>query len=363
MHKMKLAALALLLVVSAIAGTTFGVDARREIQFPNLPGYQTLACDLHMHTIFSDGQVWPTVRVAEAWRQGLDAISITDHIEYRPYKDDVVLKHGRSYELAAGAAKAANLLFIKGAEITRDTPPGHFNALFLDDIQALDTKEFLDAIKAANAQGAFVMWNHQGWQGEEKGRWMDVHTQMLQNKWLHAMEICNGDEYYPTAHQWAIEKNLTMVGNTDIHAPDLRQASTSADHRTMTLVFAKDRTLAGLKEALFAGRTLVWFKDQLIGREEWLRPLFNACVKVGQPTVRAKNHVIVEVGNLSNADIRLERRGKVGPAEIVLPANAIVSLRISASDTKKPIELDYTASNLIIAPKKGLPVTLRIPGP
>jgi hypothetical protein len=363
MNKIKMAVLAWLLVLLPIVGTAFGVDARREIQFPDLPGYRTLACDLHMHTIFSDGQVWPTVRVAEAWRQGLDAISITDHIEYRPHKDDMVLKHGRSHELAVGAAKAANLLLVRGAEITRDTPPGHFNALFLDDIQPLDTKEFLDAIKAANAQGAFVMWNHQGWQGEEKGRWMDVHTQMLQNKWFQGMEICNGDEYYPTAHQWALDHKLTMLGDTDIHVPDLRQASTSSDHRTMTLVFAKDRTLTGLKEALFAGRTLVWFKDQLIGREEWLRPLFNACVKVGQPTMRAKNYVIVEVRNVSNADIRLERCGKAGPAEIVLPAGAIVSLRVSAGDTKKPIELNYMATNLLIAPKKGLPVTLRIPGP
>ncbi|MGD8499689.1 MAG: hypothetical protein PVJ86_03535, partial [Phycisphaerales bacterium] len=57
-------------------------DVRHEINFPDILNYKTLKCDLHMHTVFSDGSVWPTVRVDEAWREGLDAISITDHIEY-----------------------------------------------------------------------------------------------------------------------------------------------------------------------------------------------------------------------------------------------------------------------------------------
>ncbi len=85
-------------------------EIRHEIHFPDLPGLQTLKCDLHMHTVFSDGNVWPTVRVNEAWRQGLDVISITDHIEYQPHKDDVPTKHGRSYELALDNAKVHNLL-------------------------------------------------------------------------------------------------------------------------------------------------------------------------------------------------------------------------------------------------------------
>ncbi|MCL4195381.1 MAG: hypothetical protein KJZ87_26825, partial [Thermoguttaceae bacterium] len=122
-------ALVLLLSVPAVAA-----DVRREVQFPDVAEYQTLVCDFHMHTVFSDGSVWPQVRVAEAWRQGLDAIAITDHIEYQPHKDDLPTKHGRSNELAAGAARQANLLFPTGAEITRDTPPGHFNAIFLEDV-------------------------------------------------------------------------------------------------------------------------------------------------------------------------------------------------------------------------------------
>ena len=249
-------------------------DVRREIELPNLPGYQTLKCDLHTHTMFSDGSVWPPVRVDEAWRQGLDAIAVTDHIEYQPHKDDVPTNFNRSYELAAGRAREADLLFPKGAEITRDTPPGHFNAIFLKEIDPLATDDLVEAIGRANEQGAFVFWNHQGWKGSEKGRWLDVHTTLYEKKYLHGMEVCNGDEYYPEAHAWCLEKGLTMLGNSDIHDPDLRRQSTAADHRTMTLVMAKERTLDGLKEALVAGRTAVWYHEQLIGRREILEPLF-----------------------------------------------------------------------------------------
>lgn len=32
--------------------------------------------DLHTHSVFSDGQVWPSIRVEEGVRDGLDALAI-----------------------------------------------------------------------------------------------------------------------------------------------------------------------------------------------------------------------------------------------------------------------------------------------
>ncbi len=214
-------------------------------------------------------------------------ISVTDHVEYQPHKDDIKTNHNRPFELVKDTARMVDLLLIRGTEITRDTPPGHFNAMFLENIDKLDTPEFLDAIKAANEQGAFVFWNHQAWQGEEKGSWLDVHTTMFDNKMFQGMEVCNGESYYPTAHKWCLEKNLTMLGNSDIHDADLRKQSTADDHRTMTLVFATEKTPAALKEALLAGRTAVWYKDQLIGRKEQLEPLFYGAVQIEQPIARS----------------------------------------------------------------------------
>jgi hypothetical protein len=351
----------LAIVLSAALSTLAQAQVRHEIQFPDLPQFKTLKCDLHMHTVFSDGLVWPTARVDEAWRLGLDAIAIADHIEYQPHKDDVPSKHNRPYELAAGRARERNLLLPRAAEITRDTPPGHFNALFLNDVNPLDTADFVEAIRQANEQNAFVFWNHQGWKGPEAGRWLEVHTQLYDKGWFKGMEVCNGDSYYPEAHKWCLEKGLTMLGNSDIHAPDLGEKSAPDDHRTMTLVFVKERTLEGLKEALVEGRTAVWYQDQLIGRREWLEPLFAECVRVARPHLRSSKAVLVEMRNRCDVEIRLRRTGDVGPAELTLPAGAVILAKISTPNATGPLALSYTATNLLIAPEEGLPVTLQVP--
>jgi len=153
-----------LLIAPAVA------DSKGTINFPDIPGCKTLKCDLHMHTVFSDGQVWPTVRVDEAFRLGLDAISITDHIEYQPHGNDIPTNHNRPYEIALQSAKEKNILLVKGTEITRSTPPGHFNAIFLEDVNPVDTKDLLEATKAAQAQGAFIFWNHPDWKPDNRPR-------------------------------------------------------------------------------------------------------------------------------------------------------------------------------------------------
>ena len=336
-----------------------GAQVRHEIEFPDLPGLVTLKCDFHMHSVFSDGTVWPTVRVEEAWRLGLDAIALTDHIEYLPHKDDISATHNRPHDLAAGKAREAGLLFPRATEITRETPPGHFNALFLKDVTPLVTEDFVEAVKQANQQGGFVFWNHHAWKGEENGRWLDVHTTLFDGGWLHGMEICNGDSYYPTAHRWALEKNLTMVGNSDIHAPDLNQRTTAEEHRTMTLVFAKERTLEALKEALVEGRTAVWFEDQVIGRREFLEPLFQQSVRMAGPHFRGRNVVLVKIHNSCDVEITLDKAQGPGPAELVLPARATSLVKIGVEDPAKPLELSYVARNFLIGPEESLPVVLR----
>lgn len=348
------------LLILLFAAVPAGAQVRHEIQFPDLPGLVTLKCDFHMHSVFSDGTVWPTVRVDEAWRMGLDSIALTDHIEYQPHKDDVPTKHNRPYELAAGRARQHDLLLPRGTEITRETPPGHFNAIFLDDVDPLDTPDFVEAIKQANEQGAFVFWNHQAWKGEEAGSWLDVHTQLFDNKWFHGMEVANGDTYYPTAHRWCLEKGLTMIGNSDVHTPDLRERSATDDHRTMTLVFAKERSLESIQEALQEGRTAVWFKDQLIGRREIIAPMYEECVRVSLPHLKNRNTVWVKIRNVSDIDVVLRRAEAPGPLELTLPARTTSLMKISVEDSSLPIELKYVATNFLIGPEESLTVTMRL---
>ena len=174
------------IVVSLLLSPLTLYAEHSKINFPDILDYKTLKCDLHMHTVFSDGLVWPTVRVDEAVREGLDVIAISDHIEYQPHKEDIPTNHNRVFEIARGQADKKGVLLIKAAEITRSTPPGHFNAIFLDDIEPLDTNSLLDVMKEADKQDAFIFWNHPGWKPEAKG-WFDIHTKLYKNKWLHGI--------------------------------------------------------------------------------------------------------------------------------------------------------------------------------
>lgn len=74
------------------------------VEIPDIPGYKTLRCDLHMHTVFSDGQVWPAVRVNEATREGLAAIAITEHQERRRHVYDEKVSRNYAFQVAAKAA-------------------------------------------------------------------------------------------------------------------------------------------------------------------------------------------------------------------------------------------------------------------
>lgn len=346
-------------VVLLHAGGLFA-QVRQEVRIPDIMEYKTLKCDFHQHTVFSDGSVWPTVRVDEAWREGLDAIAITDHIEYQPHKQDIPTNHNRPYEIALPQAKERGILLIRGAEFTRDTPPGHFNALFLEDVNPLDTKDLLEAMAAADKQGAFIWWNHPDWKPQHKG-WFDFHTTLYEKKYLRGIEVVNGRTYSADVHQWALDKNLTMMGNSDIHSPSPVAESTAEEHRPMTLVFAREKSIPAVKDAIENGRTAVWFEDKIIGREEYLEALFDAAVRITD-IEREEKVVRFTLRNDSDLPLQLQRVGGPGPRELVLPADAVMRIRLSSGGAEKPLDLSYVVKNFVTAPEKALPVTFTIAG-
>ena len=87
--------LALILVVAG-AIVPAQTPVRQPLPVPDVPGFKTLKADFHLHTVFSDGNVWPTVHVQDAWRDGLDVIALTEHAEYTPHSADVKVDIGRS---------------------------------------------------------------------------------------------------------------------------------------------------------------------------------------------------------------------------------------------------------------------------
>ena len=129
-----------------------------------------ISSDLHIHTVFSDGVVWPTLRVDEAVRDSIDLISLTEHIEYQSHLSDIPhTDRNRSFQIAGGYVNNKPLAVVHGTEITKPMPPGHFNAIFINDANKFfDSEkkplEFEDAVKEANNQKAFVFWNHPNWE-------------------------------------------------------------------------------------------------------------------------------------------------------------------------------------------------------
>ena len=281
-------------------------NVRSEISIPNIGQYQTLKCDFHIHTIFSDGNVWPTMRVSEAWQEGLDAIAITDHIEYRPHKKVVLGDLNESFKIAKQYGDGIGFIVIQGTEITRKKPLGHLNALFINDANMMEVEDPLMAIDKALEQGAFIQWNHPGWP-DDKSTLYPVHDELLKAGKIHAVEVLNYMEYYPVAFDWCNQYGIAPMANTDIH--DLISGTYGCGGgrmRPMTLVFATERSEKGIKEALFARRTAALFDGKLVGKAEYLMQLLEASLKI-----RRINNGSIEVTNVSDIPFEITNGGKL----------------------------------------------------
>ncbi len=319
-----------------------------------------------MHTVFSDGTVWPTVRVQEAWEEGLDAISITDHIEYRPHSKDVQSDFNRSFEIAEPLAKQLKIILVKGAEITRNMPPGHLNTLFIKNANLLDRENVTDALREARDQGAFIIWNHPCWEHQQPDSvvWWKEHTNLQRNNMLHGIEVFN-EKFCPEALAWANEKKLTIFGNSDEHGPSKYYNG----HRPMTLVFAKSRTQGGIKEALFNKRTAVYFDNTIIGESSLLNHLFFASLEIGKTPLKLTNKesrlVFIENKSEINFELELVQPG-VGfdaPEKITLKAHQITALEITGNSDEvarmADLKLFYEVKNLKVSSVDNLVITFR----
>ena len=387
--------LLLLVIISINYSVIYGQKTEkytRKIFFPDIDGYKTLLTDFHQHTVFSDGYVWPTIRVEEAIKDGLDAISLTEHLEYQPYSKDIPNPdRNRAYNIAKSFAENKNksldrkLIVINGQEITRSMPPGHINAIFLNDAnKLLHPKDSLKGILAANKQDAFVFWNHPAWPAQRSdgiAKLDEFHKYLIKKKLLHGIEVVNELSYSEEALRLALENDLTIMGTSDIHGlvdwlfkvPDDNENSngTLPGHRPVTIIFSKDKSEDGIKDALFAGKTAVFYNELLIGKEENLKPLVEKCLVInnindlelgysedGKSTIKK-----VEIKNVSDAPFILKNLNsftfETNSDIINIMPNSIHS--ISVKTKGEPLnELKFEVLNGIIAPKKYLNISLLI---
>jgi predicted metal-dependent phosphoesterase TrpH len=362
---------------------------QRAIEFPDTNKYKTLAVDLHIHSVFSDGHVWPNIRVAEAQQDGLDAIAMTEHLEWQPHLADIPHPdRNRSYQEAAESAKGSDLIVLSGSEITRYLPAGHINAIFINDANKLinvegaaknstDTEVFgkaaikwpaQEAVEAAHKQGAFMFWNHPNWSNRETSGITKINTFHAKNAAegkLHGIEVANTHWYAEAAFQTALDYDLALIGTSDVHdLIDWDYLPHEGGHRPVTLVFAKEKTADSIKEALFARRTAVWFKNLLIGREKDLGPLLASSIKVKSMKYQTDT-VIAEIRIENTSDANFDAR-YTGPYSLglssdrfQLPAHSITVIEVKPGKRLETLELPITLENTLVTPETHATMVLK----
>ncbi|MDE0757069.1 MAG: Sb-PDE family phosphodiesterase [Pseudomonadales bacterium] len=362
-------------------------DQERLIQFPDTRSYKTLILDPHTHSTFSDGHVWPTIRIAEALKDGLDAIAITEHLEWQPHLADIPHQdRNRSYNIAVDANGTNELMVISGAEITRNAPAGHINALFLQDANLLlkdvslsdpaDTLAYYRAanqwpaqnvVDAANAQGAFLFWNHAWWR-QDFANGIPVapefHLSNAERKLIHGIEIANGNSYSEEAFQIAIDLGLTLLGVSDIHnLIDWDFPPSQGRHRPATLVLAEQRSPSAMREALFSGRTLVWFNNLLIGHEPHMNELLTASLEISAAFYAENSEILhLEISNHSDADFRLQNKSQYTFTNstdfLSIKPHKTRAIGVKTGNRVKQISLKFEVLNALVKPKQTARLTL-----
>jgi len=365
-----------ILFLACLQFLTYSVSAQhnheydQQIDFPDIPGYQTLSCDFHIHTTFSDGSVWPNVRVQEAIREGLDVIATTDHLEYQPHQDDIPHPdRNRSYEIALEEAKGSDLMVINGSEITRSMPPGHSNAVFIKDANKLLVDDARKAFEEAHRQGAFVFWNHPMWSAQQKdgiAKLNPMHEKLIEDGLLHGIEVVNVKLYSDEALQIALDNDLTIMGTSDIHGlTDWEFNIPHGGHRSITLVFAEENTPESIKQGLMEGRTVVWAQNNFIGLERYLLPLLKESVVIEEASYRDDTSILrLRLKNITHSHFILKNEGEFTFHEnidvVTLEPQSVKTLQIKTKKRLESLSLPLRVMNAKTAPNHHPVLTLEI---
>lgn len=359
---------------------------RNEIYIPKVMGYNVYKADLHIHTIYSDGEISPAARVDEAWADGLDIIAITDHMEYRRIeremyrymKDyiDPALRGERwaintnvlnkapdsrgllvDFNVACNSAKAegkrVGVMVIKGVEITRGKL-GDYNALFTTDNNALYDPNLEQTIRNARNQGAFIFHNHPQYD-KKRASTMPSHCDDFYAKGLiDGIEVANSVKLYERLFDYCLAGGYAPFATSDAHGLISSQYPNAGKdyYRNMTLILAKERTEESIKEALHAKRTIAYSANMLIGQEELLKELFNACVEVKVLGSEGKNW-LVSVENVSSLPFAISPNGR---GELTLLAKGSIIFGVS----KKTKKLNLTVTNMLCGAEKPLNTTFEL---
>ena len=348
-------------------------DRRTEIIIPQVNGLNVYKADLHTHSIYSDADLTPEQRVKEAWYDGLDIFSMTDHVEYRRHEPSM-LKFLKGYtggeakkavnhnvirkaaneegikadlniptKLAQSAAKAYGgaMLIIPGCEITREPKKiGHYNALFTTDKNTIYDTDPWQALRNAKKQGALITHNHPGW-SRKSCDMTEFEVQAYGEGLIDGVEIMNGFWFYPKTMRRCVDNNLYMLGCTDIHAQTagFRQ---NGIFRTMTLIFAKENTLKSIRKALEKRMTLAYSAGNIAGDAKLLQDFFKASVSCKFLARGKKGAAVYALTNNTSIGYKL----RIGNKTFELPAFETTTINVGKDKNGKDKDVEFYVANM-----------------
>lgn len=362
----------LILVITILCVNTIFTQNKKTF-FESPDNIYYISSDLHIHSVFSDGAVWPTIRVDEAIRDSIDLISLTEHLEYQSHLSDIPHNNrNRSFQIAGGYVQNRPLAVVHGTEITKPMPPGHFNAIFIKDANKFfdNNKEPLDfrkAINEANEQEAFVFWNHPMWEANRSdgiAKLDPIHREVINKKLLHGIEVVNFDTFSEEAMQIALDNKLTMMGTSDVHILidwDFNIKKESY-HRPITFIMSENRTIKSIRDALFNGDTFIWYRDLVIGKHKSLRQVIDNNLKVVSKGYGYRDRKVeilqIELINKSVAPISLNYIGDYTFHNdykfIEIQPKSSKTIYVKTKKVENKVNLEFEILNYVIAPKTNL---------
>jgi predicted metal-dependent phosphoesterase TrpH len=181
-----------------------------------------LLCELHSHTLWSDGELSVRELCDLYGRAGFDVLAVTDHTmpgrhvqedHFGEYLDELAVEGARSRRLY-------DLLVIPGLELTHEDPDpalaGHALALGLREF--VDVEDGLDpALRAARARGAALVAAHP-YLLEEARRSLrrTAAFSVAPERWsplVDRFELFNRDSLF----EWVAKARLPAIACGDFH--------------------------------------------------------------------------------------------------------------------------------------------------
>ena len=288
------------------------------------------------------------------------------------------MKHGnvitdhrsfRAYEEACPMAEALGILLIRGME-TGINGNEHLVALDFSadyeprnphqwaEIQGQSQVFYRDQLQRLSTAGAYVLYAHPHVGLREPVLWaigqgiirgIEVKNDVVGSGWNTVAS--HGTWWYPFAFDWAVEHGLTLFANSDVHGArgNVEQA--------VTLVLARERSIAGVMEALRAGRTLASFNNMLCAHE-WVLELLMANMVDVRLNQIDDGITFLRLQNSGPKELTAEIEGiPVGPVTLGAYQTALIGLR------RKPAAVTMTWKNLYTRPTTNLTTTHILTGP